>query len=245
MKANGNTILITGGSTGIGLALAIRLQKAGNEVIICGRNQEKLDAAVKDHPELHPIQSDVSTESERVKLFETVTRDFPNTNVLINNAGIMRSIKLDTALPWSQTSMELNTNLNAPIHLSQLFVEHLMKQDSPAIMFTTSGLAHITLASTPIYSATKAALHSFTLALRHQLRDTKVEVIEICPPQVQTDLQGPNVPKGGADLDEYADAVMADLNKGELEITYGFSKLAAQASRAEKDEMFTKLNAMR
>lgn len=243
MKASGNTILITGGSAGIGLALAVRLLRAGNEVIICGRSQDKLDEAKKAHPGLHTYKYDVARESDRHELFQVVTRDFPKLNVLFNNAGIQRYPKLDTfAESWSEIRKEIEINLEAPIHLSMLFAEHLKKQSDAAILMTTSGLSHVPLANAPVYSATKAGLRSFTLSLRHQLAKHSIEVIEVSPPAVDTDLGGPGLHTFGVNLDEFSDAVMAELKTGSKEITYGTSTKAAHASRLERDEIFKFLN---
>lgn len=246
MKTSGNTILITGGSAGIGLALAIRLLKAGNEVIICGRRQDKLDEVKQAYPGLHTYRFDVAKESDRQALYQAITREFPKLNVLFNNAGIQRYPKLDThAEPWSVTRQEIEINLEAPIHMSLLFAEHLKKQQNSAILMTTSGLSHVPLANAPVYSATKAGLHSFTRSLRHQLSNLStgaIEVIEVSPPAVDTDLGGPGLHTFGVNLDEFADAVMEGLKKGEQEITYGSSTKSAQASRAERDEIFKLLN---
>jgi len=242
MERSGNTILITGGATGIGLALARRFLSAGNEVIICGRKEDTLEEAKKSNPGLHVYRSDVSREDERIKLLETVKRNFPKLNVLLNNAAISRELRLDAGEPWSETKTEIETNLDAPIHLSELFAGHLVGQHAPVIFVTTSGLAHIPRAFAPIYCATKAALHSFTLSLRHQFKPLGIEVIEICPPHVDTDLGAPGRNKAGIPVDTFADAVMVELEKGSLEITYGYSTKAANASRAEKKELFKVLN---
>ncbi|MFL5813541.1 MAG: SDR family oxidoreductase [Bdellovibrionia bacterium] len=243
MKTSENTILVTGGSTGIGLALAIRLLKEGNKVIICGRRQDKLDEAKRAYPELVTYRFDVAKESERNELFEKASRDFPKLNVLFNNAGIQRYPKLDThEEPWSVTRQEIEINLEAPIHLSLLFAEHLKKQSNAAILMTTSGLSHVPLANAPVYSATKAGLHSFTLSLRHQLSKHSIEVIEVSPPAVDTDLGGPDLHTFGVDLNEFADAVMTGLKKSEQEITYGSSTKSANASRAERDAIFKMMN---
>jgi uncharacterized oxidoreductase len=242
MHMSGNTILVTGGATGIGLALAVRMLKAGNEMIICGRRQEKLDEAKSKNPGLHTYRCDVSQESERVQLYNTVTRDFHKLNVLLNNAGVSGMHQLDTAAAWPDERNMIATNLEATIHLSQLFAGHLCKQDASAIVVTTSGLGHVPRANFPIYCATKAALHSFALSLRHQLKPLKIEVIEICPPHVDTDLGAPGRNKAGIPVDEFADAVMTQLEKGTPEITYGTATKWAHASRAERDELFDMLN---
>ena len=242
MKAGGNTILITGGGTGIGLALAARFLREGNEVIICGRRLEKLREAQRQYPQLHVYQCDLSQESARGVLFEKVTHDFPKLNVLLNNAGMWVSTRLDRAESWPEAQQQLETNLAATIHLTQLFAQHLSRQSAPVVFVTTSGLAHTPRAAAPVYCATKAALHSYALTLRHQLKSQEIEVIEICPPHVDTDLGAPGINKAGIPLDTFADAVMDELHKGTLEITYGYSTKAANASRREKDELFKQMN---
>jgi uncharacterized oxidoreductase len=242
MKSNDNTILITGGATGIGLALAARFLKRGNEVIACGRRQEKLDEAKRKHPGLHTCRCDVAQEPGRIQLFDTIVRDFPKLNVLLNNAGISGFHSLDTAASWPEERDMIATNLEGTIHLSQLFAGHLSKQDAPAIFVTTSGLAHVPRANFPIYCATKAALHSFALSLRHQLKALKIEVIEICPPHVDTDLGAPGRNRAGIPVDEFADGVMAELEKGTLEITCGTSTKWANAPSVERNEIFRRLN---
>jgi uncharacterized oxidoreductase len=150
--------------------------------------------------------------------------------------------RLDQAESWPQAQQQLETNLAATIHLTQLFAQHLSRQSAPVVCVTTSGLAHIPRAAAPVYCATKAALHSYALTLRHQLKSQEIEVIEICPPHVDTDLGAPGINKAGIPVDTFADAVMDELRKGTLEITYGYSTKAANASRREKDELFKALN---
>jgi uncharacterized oxidoreductase len=237
-----NIILITGGSTGIGLALATRLMEAGNKVIICGRRADKLEEAQASYPELQTYLCDISKEEERISLFEKVTQDYPELNILINNAGIQQYPRFDTIEPWEQTRKEIETNLDAPIHLSMLFSKHLLLQKDAAILNVTSGLAHVPLAAAPVYSATKAALHSFTLSLRHQLANQPLRVIEVSPPHINTDLGVPGTNTAGLSLDLFADEVMDALKRGEEEITYGFSQQTSQTSRAERDEIFKQLN---
>ncbi len=242
MNESGNTILITGGANGIGKALAVRFLKADNTVIVCGRDRQKLEEAKKETPRLHVLYSDLSVEADRIRLYEAVTREFPKTNVLINNAAIQRHPRIDANEPWVATKEELETNLNAPLHLTQLFVQHLAKQRAPAVVLTTSGLAHVPRAESPIYCATKAALHSYALSLRHQLTTLNVEVIEICPPHVNTDLGGVGQNTAGIDLDTFADAVMAGLRQRNPEITYGFSTKVANATPAERAQLFKQMN---
>lgn len=243
MDLTSNTILVTGGASGIGLALAERFLKAGNRVIICGRREEKLLEAKGTYPELEIRVCDVAEESERVSLFEWATREFRQLNVLVNNAGIQRRIDLTQQEDWEQTRQELAINLEAPIHLSMLFIPHLLKQQRPAIVNVTSGLAFAPLARVPVYCSTKAALRSFTLSMRQQLSETPIRVIEIIPPAVNTDLGGVGLHTFGAPLNEFADSTFERLAKGELEIPYGFAEQASRASRADLDEIFRRMNA--
>lgn len=242
MKTDSNTILITGGASGIGLAFAERFLAANNEVIICGRRADKLQEAKEKHPQIHTRVCDVAEESEREDLFTWAAAEFPNLNVLVNNAGIQRRVNLTENENWQRTRTEIAINFDAPIHLSRLFIPHLRKQKTAAIINVTSGLSFAPLADVPIYSATKAAFHSFTLSLRHQLRDAPIKVIEIAPPAVDTDLGGVGLHTFGVNLDEFADAVFARLADGETEIAYGSAEKASRASRQEQDEIFNFLN---
>ena len=242
MQLSSNTVLITGGASGIGFALAERLLKAGSEVTICGRREDKLREAKEKYPNLHIRLCDVANEFNRSSLFNWVTGEFPGINVLVNNAGIQRRLRLAQKEEWEETRQELAINLEAPIHLSLLFIPHFQKHKYSAIINITSGLAFAPLMIAPVYSATKAALHSFTLSLRHQLSKTPIEVIEIIPPAVNTDLGGPGLQTFGAPLDEFTDAVMKRLENGDLEIPYGYSEKSSRASRAELDEIFKRMN---
>lgn len=243
MRTSNNTVLITGGASGIGLALARRFVTAGSTVIVCGRREAKLREAKDSEGRLQTLVADVSTSAGRAALVESALRDFPALNVLLNNAGIQRRIRLADQEPWDVTREELAINLDAPIHLTRLLLPHLMSKPDAAIINISSGLAFAPLARTPVYSATKAALHSFTLSLRHQLKDTPVKVIEIAPPAVDTDLGGPGLHTFGVDVDEFADAAFARLAGEELEIGYGFGENARTASRAELDQLFSRINA--
>src|SRR3954469_936144 len=245
MDLRGNTVLVTGGATGIGLALAERFLRAGSDVVVCGRREDRLRDAQAAHPGLKDHRCDVSTEAGRLDLLAWTLREVPQVNVLVNNAGIQRRLQLTAPEPWSQTHEELAINLEAPIHLSRLFLPHLLKQQRPAIVNVTSGLAFVPLADTPVYCATKAALHSFTQSLRHQLAATPVAVVEVIPPAVDTDLGGPGLHTFGVNVDEFADAVFAGLERGELEVAYGFAEQARRASPSEQAEMFTQMNQRR
>jgi uncharacterized oxidoreductase len=240
MELSGNTVLITGGSSGIGLALTERFLKAGNEVIITGRRESLLEDVKRRFPAVETRVSDSGSAEDRVELVATLTREFPRLNVVINNAGIQRKVDLLGSEPWEDTRREIAINLEGPIHMASLWLPHLLQQARPVLVNVSSGLAFVPMAAAPVYSATKAALHSYTLSLRHQLRKTPVTVIEVVPPAVRSNLGGSH--DFGVPTDEYADSVMAQLGEGRLEITYQFSTKSSQASRAEADAIFKQLN---
>jgi uncharacterized oxidoreductase len=243
MELAGNTVLITGGASGIGLALAKRFLRAGSEVIVCGRRADTLREAQAAHRGVHTRVCDVETAQGRVALFKWAVGEFPQLNILVNNAGIQRRVdRLADEDDWERTHQEIAINFEAPLHLSGLFIPHLRKQKRAAILNVTSALGFAPIASAPIYSATKAALHSFTLSLRHQLSETSIQVVEIIPPAVNTGLGGVGLHTFGVPVDEFVDAVIARIKNGDLEVAYGFSEPASRASRAELDQMFTRMN---
>ncbi|PZE21609.1 SDR family oxidoreductase [Paenibacillus xerothermodurans] len=242
MKRDGNTVLITGGASGIGLALAERFLKTGNTVIVCGRRHEKLQEAATTFPGLHIKVCDVSDTSQRQELLEWATREFPQLNVLINNAGIQQRVDLlDAKDEWEYYQKEIQSNFDAPVHLTMLFVPHLRKQQHAAIINVSSGLAITPGAWVPIYSATKAALHSFTVSLRIQLADTGVEVLEVLPPAVNTDLGGVGLHTFGAPLDDFADSVFSELFTGKQKIGYGGTEERLLVSAREAEELSAKM----
>ncbi|MDB5102884.1 MAG: family NAD(P)-dependent oxidoreductase [Fibrobacteres bacterium] len=242
MKTESNTVLITGGASGIGYALAERFLDAGNTVLICGRREDKLKEARAKRPELHIFACDVADPQGRQGLLEWATGNFPTLNVLVNNAGIQQRIALASSPSVEAIRNELIINLEAPIHLSTLFIPHFLKQKEAAIVNVTSGLSFSPLAMVPVYSATKAALHSFTLSLRHQLKGTPVSVVEVIPPAVDTDLGGVGLHKFGAPIDEFADSIWEQLKDGAEEAAYGMAAEASWASRDQLDTMFERMN---
>jgi uncharacterized oxidoreductase len=242
MEMKGNKVLITGGATGIGLALAQRFVAAGSQVIVCGRRVEKLQEAAQKVSGLITHVSDVATPQERERLLAWVQENHSDVNTLVNNAGISRRFSVEEPVDWSQAGLEIAINLDAPIHLSALFIPHLKKQKNPAIFNVSSGLAFVPMAVAPVYCATKAALHSFTLSLRYQLRKSPIRVIEIIPPAVKTDIGGPGVPKFGVELDEFSDSIFAKIKAGELEVAFGTAEARRNMSRAELDDYFRQLN---
>lgn len=191
MKMTGNTILITGGSSGIGRALAEAFQKEGNQVIVAGRRKALLDEVAAANPGMKTIALDVQDNAGLRSFSESVAKQFPSLNVLINNAGIMKPEDLNGAADDSDTiEATIRTNLIAPIRLTLALLPLLKKQPRATVMTVSSGLAFLPLALTPTYCATKAAVHSWTQSLRYQLQGTPVEVVELVPPYVQTELMG-------------------------------------------------------
>ncbi len=189
MNLSGQTILITGGASGIGLEMVKQLNERGNTIIITGRDKAKLEAARKQFPKIHTIQSDVSDSKAIGALFAQVTKEFPNLNILINNAGIMNEINLHKETEsLEDLTREIDINLKGPIRMSRIFLRHLKTKANAAIVNVTSGLAFVPLPISPIYCATKAGLHSFTLSLRVQLKATNVKVFEVAPPATETEL---------------------------------------------------------
>lgn len=213
MKHSDNTILITGGGSGIGEALAHRFHDLGNIVIIAGRRQAALDAAAAGRENIHTITLDADDAGAINAFAETVTTRFPDLNVLINNAGIMRAEKLDAARDLADAEATITTNLLGPIRLTNALIDHLVARGDSTVVNVTSGLAFVPLVMTPTYSATKAAMHSYTVALRAALAD-KVEVIELAPPAVQTELTpGQSTREGYQPLEEFADEVLSLFGK--------------------------------
>ncbi|HEU5398805.1 MAG TPA: SDR family oxidoreductase [Gammaproteobacteria bacterium] len=190
MQISGNTMLITGGTSGIGRALAEAFHAEGNQVIIAGRRQALLDEVTRANPGMKSAVLDVEDAAAIQRCAAKLLKDFPALNVVIHNAGIMRSETLAKG-ELADAEAIIATNLLGPIRLTAALLPALLKQKQATIMTVTSGLAFVPLALTPSYSASKAAIHSYTQAMRYQLKDTSVQVIELAPPYVQTDLQGP------------------------------------------------------
>lgn len=234
MKLSGNTVLITGGTSGIGLALAERFLKE-NEVIICSRSDERLNETVTKLPGLHIIRCDVSEEGDRIALFNKVTSEFPTVNIVINNAGIQQRLNLKD-VDFDTCRAELATNLEAPIHLSVLFIKALIGKDNAHIVNVSSGLAFRPPVWAPVYGATKAGLHSFTFSLRAQIADTGIKVMEVIPPAVNTNLGGPGMHTFGADVDKYADSVWRGFEMGDDEIGFEGNLETRDQTRAQLEQ---------
>lgn len=191
MKMSGNTILITGGGSGIGRALAETFHAGGNQVIIAGRREALLDKATAANPGMRAAVLDIANAGEIRSFADRLIADYPTLNVVIHNAGIMIDEPVQAAESMDTAEATIATNLLGPIRLNTALLPHLLAQPQAAILTVSSGIAFVPKAGNPTYGATKAAIHSYTQALRYQLQDTNVQVIELVPPFVQTELQGP------------------------------------------------------
>jgi uncharacterized oxidoreductase len=248
MDISGNTILITGGATGIGYAIAESFLEAGNEVIICGRREERLLEAQKNHPELHIKVCNVAEEADRGILVEWVSVHFSNLNILVNNAGVQRDIEFTKGISeFLSGENEIRINLESPIILSGLFIPHLTGKKEATIINVSSGLGFIPAARMPVYSASKAGMHAFSMALRQQLLKSGIKVFEVIPPAVETELNPEGRAKRGnfkVDLmpDEFVAAVMKGFKNDIFEIGYGMTAGLIKASREELDKSFQQMN---
>ena len=230
MNFRNRTILITGGSVGIGLAFALKFLELGNEVIVTGRRQSVLDEVQARHPKLHTIQSDSANPAQITALAKRVKADFPKLDVLMNNAGIM--LHKNLTLPASDLDAliaEVNINVAGVIRMNSAFID-ILTANKGTIINVSSALAFVPLPSAPIYSATKAAVHAYTQSLRFQLEETGVEVIELMPPAVKTDLAADISEGNGVTVmttDELVKQSFASLEAGALEIRPGQAKQLA------------------
>ena len=243
MKTSGNAVLISGGGSGIGLALTEALVRSGNQVVICGRRRDRLKAVQARMPGVYFRVCDVAKARSRKALLEWLLSDFRQLNVLINNAGIQRQVNfLKGPKDLHEADNEVATNLMAPIHLSAHLLLHLRRKKEAAIVNISSGLAFTPLAFVPVYCATKAAVHSWSLSLRHQLRNSSVRVFEIAPPMVATDLAGErNRPEAGdyvMSAEAVADGVLKAMGRNQYEVALG----AAANLRAKREALFSTLN---
>lgn len=239
MKLTNNKILITGGASGIGLGLTERFLQEGNTVIVCGRRQDVLDAVVARHPTVITKQCDLANETDRIELFNWIDRNHSDLNVLVNNAGIQNWMTISDDNFYEKASTEITTNVLAPLHLTTLFIG-LKSLDT--IINVTSGLAFVQLSKVPVYCATKAFFHSFTLSLRHLLKERSIEVIEMIPPALNTDLGGKGLHDGQPSVSDFVNAVFEQLKDGKNELTFGFSEVMANADPTTIKATYDKMN---
>ena len=239
MKLSNNIILITGGGTGIGLGLTERFLKENNTVIICGRREAVLKEVAKKHPEVIIKQCDVAKPKEREMLYSWVSENYPALNVLINNAGIQHTTKIEGPDFYRLAKEEIEINIEAPLHLSSLF---LNLSSLNTIMNVTSGLAFTPLAKASVYSATKSFFRSFTLSMRYLLKNQSIEVIEIIPPALNTDLGGKGVHDYAPPVSDFIEAIFEQLKAGKTELTFGFSDAMLKAGPEELKKSFERMN---
>ena len=240
-------VLITGGSHGLGRGLAERYLAAGSTVLVTGRNPEKLETTAKSLPRLLTFVNDIRWPEERETLAAHIQSNLPELNVLINNAGIQRRVSLasDTA-PWPERQAEIDILLSAPVHLNHLLIPLMLKGHGTSLLVNvTSGGALVPQVFAPIYSACKAALHSYTVTLRHALQQTPVRVVELIPPAVQTALAGSGA-RHGASLDEFCNEVFASLEQGETDIVgFGMTNTPEFKEMIEASEPLFKASSSR
>jgi uncharacterized oxidoreductase len=239
MKLSNNKILITGGASGIGFGLAERFISENNQVIICGRKAQALKEAQEKIPAIIIKVCDLSKETERIALFNWINEFHPDLNMLVNNAGIQNWMNISDTDFYQKAHQEITTNILAPIHLTNLFIG-LKSLDT--IINVTSGLSFVPLTKVPVYSATKAFFHSFTLSLRHLLKTKNIEVIEMIPPALNTDLGGKGIHDEHPDVRLFVDAVFQQMKEGKDELTFGFSEMLANANQEMVKTTFKNMN---
>ncbi|MDN5288934.1 MAG: short-chain dehydrogenase [Mucilaginibacter sp.] len=239
MKSTNNKILITGGASGIGLGLTERFIQDNNTVIICGRRESVLKEVTDKFPTVITKVCDLSIETERTALFEWVSDHHPDLNVLINNAGVQQWMTIDDQDFFQRAKTEIATNIEAPLHLMSLFIN--LKSLS-TIINVTSGLSFVPFTRVPVYSATKAFFHSFTLSVRHLLKSKNIEVIEMIPPALNTDLGGKGLHDATSPVSDFIQFVFEQLKNGKTELTFGFSEAMATGNPEELKAIFSRLN---
>jgi uncharacterized oxidoreductase len=239
MNLSKNKILITGGASGIGLGLTERFVKENNNVIICGRREDKLNEVRDRFPGVITKVCDVSLEKDRIELYEWIAKDHSDLNVLVNNAGIQQWMNVSDHDFYEKANVEIDTNIIAPVHLTNLF---LQLSSLNTIMNVTSGLAFVPLTKVPVYCATKAFFHSFTLSLRYLLKDKNIEVIEIIPPALNTDLGGKGLHDEHPPVSAFIESIFSQLKEGKNELTFGFSEMLSNASPDVVNATFKRMN---
>ncbi|MFI5133525.1 MAG: SDR family oxidoreductase [Chitinophagales bacterium] len=243
MKITGNTILITGGTSGIGLGFAEEFYRLGNTAIICGRREDRLSQIAKKYPAMITKTCDVADAKQREELAAWTIKNYPAVNMLMNNAGIELATDLKQPVKLERVEAEIGTNLIAPIHLSSLFAQHLAGKDNAAVINITSGLAYTPLAFMAVYCCTKAAVHSFTQSLRHQLKQSGTKVFEIIPPSVDTELghdmrADKTQSHGGLPINEFIAEAMEAIKNDLFEAPVGHAKNLYE----KREAMFSVLN---
>jgi uncharacterized oxidoreductase len=239
MQLSNNKILITGGASGIGYGLTERFIQEGNTVIICGRREDILKEAASKLTGVVTKICDLSIESEREALYNWIAAEHPNLNVLVNNAGIQNWMNIEDDNFYNKAKAEITTNIEAPLHLTSLFLQLPSLQ---TVINVTSGLSFVPFTKVPVYSATKAFFHSFTLSLRYLLKQKNVEVIEIIPPALNTDLGGKGLHDAAPPVSDFINAIFEQLKAGKTELSFGFSEGMLKAGPEELKAAFNRMN---
>ncbi|MBK5273366.1 MAG: SDR family NAD(P)-dependent oxidoreductase [Bacteroidia bacterium] len=241
MKISNNKILITGGASGIGLGLTERFIRENNEVIICGRRESALKEVSDKFPSVITRICDLTVAHEREELFKWISKEHSDLNVLINNAGIQQWMAITDSNFFDRAKEEIAINIEAPLHLISLFIK---LKSLNSIINVTSGLSFVPLTKTPVYSASKAFFHSFTLSLGHLLKSHNIEVIEIIPPALNTDLGGKGIHDFAPPVSEFIEAVFEQMKEGKTELTFGFTEAMTKAGAEVFKNTFNKMNAV-
>jgi uncharacterized oxidoreductase len=239
MKLNNNKILITGGASGIGLGLTERFVQENNIVIVCGRRESALKEVSDKFPSVITKVCDLSVTEERQALYQWIAAEHPDLTVLVNNAGIQNWLSVSDDDFFERAQQEIVTNIEAPLHLTSLFIK---LPSLTSVINVTSGLAFTPLAKVPVYSATKAFFRSFTLSLRVLLAEKGIEVIEMIPPALNTDLGGPGLHDSAPPVSDFVAAVFEQMKQGSTELTFGFSAAMAKATPDDLRNTFNRMN---
>lgn len=243
MNLRGNTIFITGGGSGIGRGIAEAFHKLGNQVIISGRRKAALEEATKANPGMASIELDIQSLTSIQAAAKQVTTAYPGLNVLINNAGIMLPDSAAEVQDDAQLVSTVTTNFVGPLRVTSALIEHLKAQPSATIIYNTSVLGFVPMAATSVYSATKAALHSYVLSQRFKLRNTPVKVIELAPPWVRTDLMNSREAEAAMPLDEFLQGAMRQLGTDAEEILVGNAEQLRANPGPDEGAFVTQFNA--
>lgn len=239
MNSSNNKILITGGASGIGLGLTERFIRENNTVIICGRREAALNEVVAQFPSVITRVCDLSIADERKALYQWIQDEHSDLTVLVNNAGIQQWMSVADDNFFERAQAEIQVNIEAPIHLASLFIQ---LPALTSIINVTSGLAFVPLTKVPVYSATKAFFHSFTLSLRALVKPRGIEVIELIPPALNTDLGGKGLHDQAPPVSAFIDAIFEQLKQGKTELTFGFSEAMTKASPDDLRAAFDRMN---
>ncbi|MEO5888811.1 MAG: SDR family NAD(P)-dependent oxidoreductase [Ferruginibacter sp.] len=239
MQQQQNKILITGGASGIGFGMAERFIRENNTVIICGRRAEALAEAADKLPGLITKECDLALENNRVELFKWISAEHSDLNVLVNNAGIQHWMSVSDADFFTKAKQEITTNIEAPLHLTSLFLE---LKSPTTIMNVTSGLSFVPSIRVPVYSATKAFFHSFTLSLQALLASRNIEVIEVVPPGLNTDLGGKGIHDIFPPVSDFIESIFNQLKESKTQLTFGTSEAVSKAGQEILQPIFARLN---